>query len=93
MLPRVNKTIPGREAVTDRAVAEVDTAGGSCRELDRDAVAFCKHVGGLAPDHVCVMFRTQVADTGRRACEGCIIDSVLYRLQESIRDCVRVYNA
>lgn len=93
MLTRDNKTIPGLETVTDRTVAVIDCAGGSCKELDRDTMVFCKHVGGPAPDHVCVVFRTQVDDCGRRACEGCIINAVLYRPQESVRDCVRVFNA
>jgi len=77
MPTRGNKTITGLETATDSTVAEFDCAGGACKVLDRDTVVFCKHVGGPAPDHVCVVFRTQVDDSGRRVCEGCIIDTVL----------------
>jgi hypothetical protein len=93
MLPRDNRTTVCVEAASDRTVPAFDNADRSSRELDKDGVVFCKHVGGTAPDHVCVIFRTQVGETGIRMCEGCVIDAVLYRSQESIRDCVRVCNA
>ena len=90
-LRKIN-ALPGPD-LSDKTVAEIPGAGPRPRELNSDTVVFCRHVGGLAPDHVCVIFRRQTAETGQRMCEGCVIDAVLYRSQESVRDCVRVCNA
>ncbi len=85
-------TLPDPD-LSDKTVVEIHGAGLRPRELDSDTVVFCRHVNGLAPDHVCVIFRRQTAETGKRMCEGCVIDAVLYRSQEAVRDCVRVCNA
>ena len=93
MLFHVNKTILSLLTVSDKTVTAVESADCSCKELDKDTVVFCKHIGGPAPDHVCVVYRAQQGETGRPMCAGCVIDAVLYRPQESARDGIRVYNA
>ena len=71
----------------------VDAVPASCRQVDRDCVVYCKQVNRMVPDHVCVVFRKQVGETGRSICAGCIIDAVIYGPTETIRDGLRYYNA
>lgn len=71
--------------------SSVDSA--SLRELDRNAMVFCRQAGRVVSDHICVVFRQQVGETGKRACDGCVIDAVLYRTQKAVTDGLRVYNA
>lgn len=73
--------------------AAVDTVPASCRLVDRDCVVYCKQVDRMVPDHVCVVFRNQVGETGRSICAGCVIDAVIYRPTETVRNGLRYYNA
>jgi hypothetical protein len=71
----------------------VDGIPDSCRQVDRDCVVYCKQVNRMVPDLVCIAFRKQVGETGRNACAGCLIDAVVYRPTETIREGLRYYNA
>jgi len=73
--------------------APVDGIPASCRQVDRDCVVFCKQVNGMVSDLVCVVYRKQVCETGLSVCAGCIIDAVVYRPTETVRDGLRHYNA
>ncbi len=73
--------------------AVVDAIPASCRQVDRDCVVYCKQANRMVPDHVCIVFRKQVGETGLSACAGCIIDAIVYRPTETVRDGLRHYNA